>query len=81
MSFVEDTLWYLENDKDKEYETNQSLIGIKELFRGYVVVVWEGTNLNSKKYRMLNKIVAKKCVEFYMKCWKERNKAYYDECK
>ena len=56
-------------------------MGMQELFRGYVAVVWEGTNLNSKKYRTLNKIVPKKCIEFYMKCQKERNEAYHDECK
>ena len=54
---------------------------MKELFRGYVVVVQEGTDLNSRKYRTLNKIVAKKCIEFYMKCWKDRNEIYYDESK
>ena len=25
--------------------------------------------------------MAKKCMEFYMKCWKERNEAYHDERK
>ena len=79
MSFIENILWYLENEEEEEYETNQSLIGMKELFRGYVMVVWEGTDLNSKKYRVLNKIVVKKCVEFYVKCWKYRNEIYYDE--
>jgi len=67
MSFIEDILWYLENEEEEEYETNQSLIEMKELFRGYDVVVWKGTDLNSKKYRVLNKIVVKKCMEFYMK--------------
>ena len=52
---------------------------MRELFRGYVVVVQEGTNINSNKYRVLNKIVAKKCVEFYVKCWKKRNEIYYDK--
>ena len=38
MSFIEDILWYLEI-KEEEYETNQNLIGMKELFNGYIVVV------------------------------------------
>ena len=81
MSFVEDIIRYIENKEEEEYKTNQQYVGMQELFRGYVAVVWEGTNLNSKKYRMLNKIVAKKCVEFYMKYWKERNEADYDKRK
>ena len=54
---------------------------MQELFRGYVVVVWKGTNFSSTKYNVLNKIVAKKCVEFYVKCQKQRNKIYHDEHK
>ena len=68
MSFIEDILWYHDNEEEEEYETNQHLVGMQELFRGYVVVVWKGTNFSSTKYNVLNKIVAKKCVEFYVKC-------------
>ena len=55
MVFVEDILRYLENKEEEEYEINQYLVGMQELFRGYVVVVWEGTELRSKKYSILNK--------------------------
>ena len=34
--------------------------------------------MSSDKYRKLNKIVVRKCMEFYVKCWKHRNEAYYD---
>ena len=78
ISFVEDIVRYLEEEED-EYETNQYLIGMKELFRGYVVAMWEGTNVNSKKFKTMNKIVVKRCVEHYVKCWKHRNEAYNDE--
>ena len=60
--------YVLEYDKDEDYETNQYLLGIKELFQGYVVKVWIGVNISSDKYRKLNKIVVRKCVEFYVKC-------------
>ena len=76
---VEDILQYLENEEEEEYETNQYLIGMQELFRGYIVVVQDGTNLRSKKYSVLNKIVTKKCVEFYVQCWKHRNKIFHNE--
>jgi len=40
IAFGEDILRYLEyEDDDEEYETSQNLIGMKELFRGYVVKV------------------------------------------
>ena len=52
---------------------------MKELFRGYVVVVREGTNINSDKCKVLNKIVVQKCVEFYVKYQKHRNKIYCNE--
>ena len=69
---------YIENEEDEEYETNQYLVGMKELFRGYVVVDWEGTEITNDKFRVLNVIVAKKCIEFYTKYWKHRNEAYHD---
>ena len=79
MSFGEDIVRYLEYEEDEdEYETNQWLIGMKELFRGYIVKVWFGININSDIYRALNKVVVRKCVEFYVKCWKYRNEAYHD---
>ena len=52
---------------------------MKELFRGYIVVVWEGTNINSDKYKVLNKIVVQKCMEFYVKCQKYRNEIYHNK--
>ena len=80
MSFVEDIAICLEDDEEEdEYETNQHLIGMKELFRGCVVKMWEGTNANCNKYKVLNKIVVRRCAECYVKCWKNRNDAYYDE--
>ena len=49
-----------------------------EIRRGHVVVVWEGTEINNDKFRVLNVIAVKKCVEFCMKCWKHRNEACHD---
>ena len=70
MSFCKDIMRYLENDDDDKYETNQYLAGMKELFRGYLVIDWVRTNMNCKKYRQVNMIIAKQCVEFYNKYWK-----------
>ena len=57
--------------KEEEYEINQHLVGMKELFRGYIIVVWEVTNLGGKKYSVLNKIIGTKWLEFYGKCKKQ----------
>ena len=46
-----------------------------------MVIVWEGADLNSKKYSVLNKIVIKKYVEFYEKFWKYRNEIFHNENK
>lgn len=57
--FVEEMLKYIENDEEEDYETNQQHVGMQELFRGYVVIDWEGTNLNTTKFKKLNKIIVK----------------------
>ena len=79
MSFVEDILRCLENEEDEEHEMNQQCVGMQELFRGHVVIDWEGTNLKNEKYKKLNRTSVKRCVEHYDKCWKHRNKEHHDE--
>ena len=60
MAFCEDILRYLEEEEEDKYETNQQYIGMKELFRGYIVIDWEGVDLQYVKYRNLNRIIVKK---------------------
>ena len=43
---IEDILKYLKNEEEEEFETNQRLVGMQQLFRGYVVKVWKGSNFN-----------------------------------
>ena len=59
-------------------QKSKCLIGIKELFCGYVVKVWTVVDMSSNKHRKLNKIVVRKCIEFYIICWKYRNETYRD---
>ena len=49
-----------------------------ELFREYIVVVWEGTEINNNTFRVSNSIIVRKSVKFYMKCWKYRNEMYHN---
>ena len=79
-SFGEDIMRYLEYEDDKdECETSQWLIGMKDLFRGCIVKVWFGIDMSSDIHRSANKVIVRKCVEFYAKCWKHRNEAYHDK--
>jgi len=67
---IKDILRYLENKEDEEYETNQALMEMQHLFRGYAIKVWKGSNFNQIKYHSLNKILVKYCVLYYTKFWK-----------
>ena len=65
---VEDILIYLEDgDKDK-YITNQYMIRMRLLFRGYIVKAWKGVNFLVSTYRKLNRIVVRHCVMYYKLC-------------
>jgi len=76
---IEDILRYLEKEQEEEYETNQAIIGMQHLFRGYAIKAWTGVNFDQTKYHSLNKILIKHCVLYYTKCWKHRNEIYHDE--
>ena len=58
---------------------NQQYLGMQELFRGYVVIDWEGTNFKNEKYKKLNRISVKRYIEYYDKCWKYQNNEYHDK--
>ena len=68
MSFVEDILRYFDSKVNEEYETNQVLFRMKELFCGYVVKVWKGVDFSRDDYRSLNKILLKYCFYYYNTC-------------
>ena len=79
LSFVEVIPRYLDDDDSEECETNQGIIGIRDLFRGHVVKVWSGTNFSDRKYHKLNKIAVRSCVKHYYDGWIDRNKACHEE--
>jgi hypothetical protein len=81
MAMCEDIVCYMEAGSEEDYETNQHYVGMKELFRGYVIINWMETDFNSKKYRKLNKILVRQCVHYYNECWKDRNKVMNDDTK
>ena len=76
---IDDILRYLDDDDDDNYETNQGVIGIQELFRGYIVKVWFRTNFGGTKYHKINMITVQICIKYYYQYWIDRNKAYHNE--
>ena len=81
MSFTEDIMKYARDDENGEYKSSQQYIGMRELFRRYAVKDWSRVEFSMNKYHKLNRIVTKKCVEYCIRCWKERNVEYNDEIK
>ena len=78
---IEDTLACLDEEEERECETNQHCIGMKALFRGIVVKDWKGADFNCNKYETLNKVLVCHAVQHCRKCWLHRNECCNDECK
>ena len=75
---TEDILQYFDNEEDEDYEMNQAIIGIKDLFREYIIKAWKGIDFSNNDYDILNKIVVRIYVEYYIEYWKYRNKIFHD---
>ena len=58
----------MEKDELEDYKTNQVSIGMKELFRGFIIKVWKEVNFSSSKYHELNKILVNHTIKFYREC-------------
>lgn len=67
---IEDVKRYFE--QDGQLYTNQSKLGMKNLFRGMIVKQWVDTNQSDIDYLEYNKVFVKSCVTFYHECWKSR---------
>ena len=76
---IEDILVYLDKEDEENYTTNQHMIGMHQLFRGYMVKVWKGVNFSDDKYKVMNKILIRHCVKYYKTCWDHRNEEYHNE--
>jgi len=66
-------------NQGEDIETNQDSIGMKYIFRGILIKAWTGENFAMIKYTMLNRIIAKYCMNFYMECWTNRNLKLHDK--
>ena len=55
-------------EEEKEYETNQVIIGMQHLFKRRIIKVQKGVNFNQMKQHSLNITLAKHCALCHVKC-------------
>ena len=79
LRFLIEDIWKFTREGTEDLETNQQAIGIKQLFRGFSIIAWKGTDFNGNKYITYNRIVNQHCMNYYWKCWKDMNEKLHDE--
>ena len=77
LDMLHDIVTYLKVNNNR-LRTTQQLIGIENVFQGYIVINWFDTD-KTFKYRSVNKIIVKECVMFYNKCWLQRNEILHSK--
>ena len=80
LDLIEDVVAYFKKDEE-DLELIQQHIGMREIFRGFIVKDWRSPNFNCNKHTTLNRIVVKRSMLFHIKCWKHRNERHYDKGK
>ena len=63
---INDVRKLMREDED-DYETNQQIIGMKHLFRGFSIKMWKVTPEDRKNYTNLNRIVNHHCMAYHYK--------------
>ena len=76
-SFISDIRKFL-RQSEEDYETNQGSIGMKYLFRGFIIKVQTGVNFSQTKYVDCNHIIVKHYLLYYSYCWEDRNNKLHD---
>ena len=61
-------------EETEDIETNQQVIGLKYLFQRFSIKAWSGTCFRDNNHTAYNIIVNNHCMNYYCKCWKDRNK-------
>ena len=61
LEMVEDIVKFFDGIEE-EYKTLQQYVGIRNLFRGFIVKDWKGADFNCTMHTIMNKILIKKAV-------------------
>ena len=51
----EDMLMHLKGGEEDEYETNQAIVGMQNLFRGFIIKALKGSNFSVNSYHKLTR--------------------------
>jgi len=51
---------------------------MKQLFQGYTIIAWHGTNFSTNKFTDYNRVILKHYMNYYIKYWHHRNKAVHN---
>ena len=76
-SFIEDIRKYLREDIE-DLEKKQKAIGMKCLFRGFLIKAWSRTDFSDNKCASYDRIFNQHFMNYYFKCWKDRNEKLHD---
>ena len=49
------------------------------LFKCFSIKAWKGTNVDVNKHKACDRIVNQHYMNYYFKCWKDRNERLHDE--
>ena len=66
-------------DKEPNFQTNQELIGLRNIFRGIAVQLWICDDFNNNDDKKHNKVTIKESMLVYSECWIDRCKELHDE--
>ena len=69
-SLLNDISRYLKNEKS--FESNQEMLGMRNMFRGIVVKSWTGNNFETSADCKHNKMIVKESARFYNEHWVDR---------
>ena len=63
-TLIEDIRKFMREDFE-DFETNQQVIGMKYLFRGFSIKVWRGTEFGCNKHKAYDVIVNQHCMNYH----------------
>ena len=76
---LQDIYQYLMEGEEIEGHVIQSIVGMSQIFRGWIVKNWVDVQENQpRRTHVLNKLIIKQSVLFYAEAWKHRNKALHN---